>query len=137
MAIPTKYRERLQAISDGSMVMTIDVQDPCLLLYPIPEWEEIERKLSKLQTLDKRARRLQRLLIGHATECDLDSHGRILVPPLLREYAGLEKRAAFVGQCARFEIWNEDKWNERRQSWLGEETDDDLDLSPELQALTL
>ncbi len=136
MAIPSKYRDRLLALCDGQLVLTIDVRDPCLLLYPLPEWEEIERKLSKLPSLNAPARRLQRLWIGHATECDLDTHGRILLPPLLRSHASLEKKSVLLGQGARFEIWNEEVWNQRREQWLSEEVEGDIELPAELQSLT-
>ena len=78
--------------------MTIDTEERCLLLYPLKAWEEIESKLSQLPSFNPAARRIQRLLIGHATEAELDSHGRILLPTLLRDYAGLSKRAMLMGR---------------------------------------
>ena len=78
MAIPTRYRERIAARCDGQLIATVD-KDYCLLIYPFPDWEEIERKLVRLPSLDKKARRLQRLMVGHATEIDIDGHGRILL----------------------------------------------------------
>ena len=88
MAIPTRYREGLLRYCNGQMVITVD-RDHCLLLYTLPDWEEIERKLVRLPSLNKRARRLQRLMVGHATEVDLDSHGRILLSRELRDFASL------------------------------------------------
>jgi len=84
----------------------------------LPEWEEIERKLVKLPSFNVQARRLQRLLIGHATEVELDGNGRILLPPLLREFASLDKAVVMIGQGNKFEIWDEAKWNARRAEWL-------------------
>jgi MraZ protein len=104
---------------NGQMVVTVD-PDHCLLLYPLPDWEEIERKLVKLPSFNKQARRLQRLFIGHATECELDGAGRILLPPPLREFAGLEKDAVLIGQGNKFEIWSDAAWNARRAEWLAE-----------------
>ena len=135
MAMPSKYRERLVAQSEGQLVVTVDRSDPCLLLYPLPEWEEIERKLVRLGNLNNQARRLQRLLIGHATEVELDSNGRILLPPPLREFAHLDKHIALTGQGNKFEIWDEQTWNEHRNSWL--ENEDDAGLSAELESLSL
>jgi MraZ protein len=86
--------------------------------------------------LQPRARRLQRLLLGHASELELDSHGRILLPALLREYANLDKRVVLVGQGAKFELWNEDTWNEKRETWLAEEASAAGDLSAELESLS-
>lgn len=135
MAMPTKYRQSLMEHCDGQMVVTVD-RDHCLLLYPLPEWEDIERKLVKLPSLNKQARRLQRLLIGHATECELDGSGRILIPPPLREFSNLDKQIVLIGQGNKFEIWDENTWNERRDVWLAEE-EQELELSAELESLSL
>ena len=89
--MPTRYRERIVERSNGRLIATVDRSDRCLLIYPLPEWEEIELKLRRLPTLNPVARRLQRLMIGHATDLELDSSGRILIPPSLREYAGLSR----------------------------------------------
>ena len=82
IAMPTRYREELLQQSGGKMVVTVD-RDHCLLVYPLGEWEEIERKLVRLPSFNKQARSLQRLLIGHATECEMDGNGRILLAPPL------------------------------------------------------
>jgi len=136
MAMPSKYRERLAELCAGQLVVTVDRRDPCLLLYPLPEWEDIERKLARLGNLNPQARRLQRLLIGHATECELDSHGRILLPPPLRQFAKLDKRVALTGQGNKFEIWDEETWNQQRDAWLAE-VDGEGELPPELESLSL
>lgn len=133
MAMPAKYRDRLQDLCGGQLVITVDRDDRCLLVYPLPEWEEIERKLAKLPSLNKQARRLQRLLIGHATECELDSAGRILLPPKLREYAGLDKQVMLLGQVNKFELWDEQVWN---AIWSNEEVGEE-GLSVELESLSL
>ena len=134
LAIPTRYRERLGSRCDGQLVATVD-RDYCLLIYPLPDWEEIERKLVRLPSLNKQARRLQRLMVGHATEVDIDGHGRILLSRELREFAGLERQAVLIGQGNKFELWDEDRWNEKRDSWLGDE--DSVDLPSELESLSL
>lgn len=134
LAIPTRYRERIAARCDGQLVATVD-KDYCLLLYPLPDWEEIERKLMRLPSLDQRARRLQRLMVGHATEVDVDGHGRILLSRELREFAGLDRQAVLLGQGNRFELWDEQRWNETRDGWLSD--GDDADLSAQLENLTL
>jgi len=136
LAMPTRYRAELRECCDQQLVLTVS-PDRCLLLYPLPEWEDIERKISKLPSLDKRTKRLRRLLIGHATECEMDGQGRVLIAEPLRLFAGLEKRVVLVGQGKKFEIWNEDTWNRNREEWLEEESMDDLsDLSPELGNLS-
>jgi MraZ protein len=133
MAMPARYRERLQK----ELVLTIDTESPCLLLYPMAEWELIEQKLQVLPSFNRAARRIQRLLIGHATELELDSNGRLLVPPLLRTYARFDKSIMLVGQGKKFELWDEQQWHTHRTSWLEEEANASGELPDELQALSL
>lgn len=137
IVMPTRYRDRLQHESNGSIVLTIDTDEKCLLLYPLNAWEEIENKLAQLPSFNAAARRIQRLLIGHATEMELDNHGRILLPPLLREYAGLTKLAMLVGQGKKFELWDEQHWQVRRGQWLTEESGKDSELPDEVKSLSL
>jgi MraZ protein len=135
MVMPTRYRERLQERCGGKLVITVD-KEQCLLLYPLPDWEEIERKLMRLPTLNPQARRLQRLMVGHATDTDLDAHGRLLLPPNLREFAHLSRDAMLIGQGTRFELWDEARWSEQRDEWLaGEESA--VDLPAELETLSI
>lgn len=136
IVVPTRYRERLQE-SRSCIVLTIDTEEKCLLLYPLTAWEEIESKLAQLPSFNPAARRIQRLLIGHATEVELDSHGRILLPPLLREYAGLSKHAMLVGQGKKFELWDDAHWQQRRTEWLSEESNADTVLPDEVKNLSL
>ncbi len=135
MVMPTRYRERLQERCGGKLVITVD-KEQCLLVYPLPDWEEIERKLMRLPTLNPQARRLQRLMVGHATDLELDGHGRVLLPPNLREFAFLTRDAMLIGQGVRFELWDEARWNERRDEWLSSE-DVATDLPAELETLSL
>src|SRR3989337_398180 len=122
MAIPTRYRKQLARVCSGQMVLTVD-RDHCLLSYPQPEWEEIERKIMKLSSFNKQNRKLQRLLVGHATECEMDGNGRILLAPPLREFAALNKDVMLIGQGNKFEIWDDGAWNARRAEWLEDEGD--------------
>ena len=135
LVMPTRYRERLLESCGGKLVVTVD-KDRCLLIYPLPDWEEIERKLMKLPTLNPQARRLQRLMVGHATDLELDGHGRVLLTASLREYASLARDAMLIGQGARFELWDEARWNERRDEWLASE-ETTTDLPAELESLSL
>jgi len=131
--MPAKYRQQLLETADGQLVLTID-RDRCLLLYPLPVWEDVERQLIQLSSTNPRARALKRLLLGHAEECALDASGRILLPAPLREFANLEKRVVLVGQGNKFEIWNELAWNEWREAVLAGSNDDGESL-PGLDAL--
>jgi len=125
LAIPTRYRERLAARCDGEIVMTVD-RDRCLLVYPLPDWEELERKLVRLPSLHKVARRIVRIMVGYATEVEMDASGRVLVSRELRDFAGLDKQAILIGQGNKFELWDEETWNGKRDAWLGDEEDGDL-----------
>lgn len=136
MAIPTRHREQLAQYCNGQLVITVD-PDYCLLLYPFPDWEEIERKLIRLPSLDRRARSLQRLLVGHATEVELDRNGRILLPQPLRQFADLNRRAVLIGQGNKLELWDESRWHECCQQWLAEYDRDDAELSDGLGSLSL
>jgi len=83
------------------------------------------------------ARRAQRLLIGHATDLELDANGRLLLPPALREYAKLNKHAVMIGQGNKFELWDETLWNKRRTEWLKEESKRDNGLPDEMKSFSL
>ena len=120
MVMPTRYRASIQERAESKLVVTVD-RDQCLLIYPLPDWEQTERKLMSLPSLHAQARRLQRLMVGHATDVELDGHGRVLLPPELREFAGLARYGMLIGQGNRFELWDETRWNERRSFWLKSE----------------
>jgi len=109
-------------VAEGRLVLTIDVKEQCLLLYPLPAWEVVQNKLEALSNIGDEARRLQRLLIGHATDIDMDAQGRILVPPMLREFAQLDKKLVVVGQGNKLEIWSADQWQQRMSVWLSEDS---------------
>jgi MraZ protein len=121
-AIPTRYRGALGAGEEqGPLVVTIDTEETCLLLYTAAAWQVIEDNLQKLPSFNSAARRIQRLLIGHATDVEVDANGRVLLPAELRHYAQLEKEAVMIGQGNKFEIWNKALWEARRAQWLSEE----------------
>ncbi len=110
MAIPAKYRETLSSACGGRIIMTAHTQDRCVLVYPETEWQAILPKIEALPTFNRAALRAQRLLIGYACALELDANGRVLVPPTLRDYAGLEKKLMLVGLGKKFELWSEDAW---------------------------
>ena len=110
LSIPAKYRERLMARCGGHVMLTMDPTNGCLLLYPYPEWEIIERQINTLTGMDPVTRQLKMLVVGSAEELDMDSAGRILVPPMLRKFAKLEKDVVLVGQDKKFALWSEVNW---------------------------
>lgn len=117
MGIPVRYRSVLLG-NANTLIVTIDPEDPCLLIYPLAEWETIEAQLAQLPTLNPAARAIQRLLLGHAAEIEMDPQGRILLPAPLREHALLEKNIVLLGQGRKFEIWSEARWAEARKQSL-------------------
>ncbi|AHF04884.1 cell division protein MraZ [Marichromatium purpuratum 984] len=136
LAVPARYRERLRAACDSQLVVTVD-RDRCLLLYPESEWDTIERKLAALPAFDATARAIQRLYIGNAQDVEMDAQGRILLPQHLRDFATLDKRVAFVGQGAKFELWDELAWNARTVAALNDTAIDELAAAAGLGSFTL
>lgn len=135
MAIPKRYRESIAEASDNQLVATIDVHSPCLLIYTLDEWEVIERKLMSLPNADQQTRLYQRLLLGHATEMEMDSQGRVLLPGLLREHAKLDKNAILLGQGNKFELWAQEAWDAQRPEMLDSAASNQI--SESLASLTL
>ena len=124
LAIPTKYRTTILDRFDGNMVITIDYEEKCLLLYTISAWEKIQSKINELPSFNKNARRIQRLLVGHAEDVDLDSNGRILISKPLRNFSEITKKVTMIGQGEKFEIWSDLIWQARVNQWRSEETDE-------------
>jgi MraZ protein len=124
LTIPTKYRNTISDQSNGNMVVTIDSEEKCLLLYPANIFSNIETKINDLPSFTKNTRRIQRLLIGHAEDLELDSSGRILLPKPLRLVAEMSKKVTLIGQGQKFEIWSDDIWNNKVNKWRSEETDE-------------
>ncbi len=141
MAMPAKYRERLLESCAGCLVITIDPtnssREPCLLLYPLPEWEVIQTKIDALSSFDAASRKVQRLLVGHADDVEMDGSGRILLPTALREYAGMDKKIVLIGQGKKLELWDEGHWNRCREAWLDGAVTDAENLPSNLSSLSL
>jgi len=134
LAIPARFRESLLSASKGQIVLTIDPNAPNLALYSLDQWEGIQAKIEALPSLNPQARRLKQLFIGYAFDLELDSNGRVLVPPKLREYAQLEKSLVLLGQGQKIEIWSEGLWGQRFEEMLS--MSDGLEgLPEEMQSL--
>jgi MraZ protein len=137
MALPARVRESVTAMSGGQLVVTIDTRERCLLLYPLPHWEEVQRKLENLPNVNPRSRTLQRLLIGHATDLEPDGNGRVLLPQKLRDYAGLDRKLVLVGQGNKVEIWSEPRWEARMEEWLSDDSVAELAGAEEFTGLSV
>lgn len=129
MSLPARMRDELLQYEDMTIVVTIDPMSPCLLMYPISEWEVIQAKLDKLPTFQPQARRLQRLLVGHATDLDMDKAGRVLLPAPLREFAQLDKKIALIGQGKKIEVWSQDLWETQRDQYLEQSDESEQQLN--------
>jgi MraZ protein len=133
LAVPTRHRDFLLSYCGGRLIVTAD-PSKCLLIYPLPDWEPIEKKLNSLSSFNPQTRSLQRLLVGNASDVELDSAGRILVPTSLRQFAGLEKSVVLAGQGNKFEVWDEEKWNQQNAEAL---VFRDGVMPPELEGFSL
>ena len=133
MAVPARHRDALLALAEGRLVLTAHPHR-CLLIYPAPAWEPIRAKILAAPSLETQSAMLRRLLVGFAVETEMDAAGRILVPPELRPYAGLEKQVWLVGQGGNFELWSDAGWKQQQEAIfaLGDKL-----LPPGLETLTL
>ena len=114
VAIPVKYRDDL-----GEEFILTKGLDKCLVLYPLTDWSELEKKLEKLSIADSNSRFYRRFFSAGATTCILDKQGRILIPQNLREYAGLDKDVTIIGAINTVEIWDTCQYNEFMDKNLG------------------
>ena len=115
LAIPARHREALVEASDGQLVLTAHPHR-CLLLYPEPAWLPIRDKVLATSSLNPQAASIKRLLVGHARDETLDSAGRLLIAPELRQFAGLEKQVWLVGLGSHFEIWSDIGWQKEQDA---------------------
>ncbi len=106
--IPARFRDVIKVGNSNSLI--VSKLDKCLVAYPVEEWHKIESKITSLAEKSGTLRRFRRVFVGGASECSYDKQERILIPPLLRQYAGLEKDIALVGVLTHFEIWCREQW---------------------------
>ena len=133
LAIPARHREALLAASGGQLVLTAHPHR-CLLLYPAVAWEPIRDKVLAASSLNLQSAAIKRLLVGNARDESLDSAGRLLVAPELRQFAQFDKQVWLVGQGTHFEIWSDAGWQQQQEVFLGM---GDQSLPPGLEDLVL
>ena len=115
LAIPMRYRDSIQEVCDGRLVLTYSAFDSgALYLYPEEEWKQVRDQVMTLSPARRSHRSLQRKLVGSASTVEPDGNGRIQLPQTLRQVAGLEKKVALLGMGKRFEIWNDNVLNQER-----------------------
>jgi MraZ protein len=131
LVVPSRHRDALMNQSAGNLVLTAHPHR-CLLLYPQPAWEPIQAKIMSLSSFDRQSSALQRLLVGYAEDMEMDSAGRLLVSPALREFAQLEKSAMLVGQGSHFELWSMEAWKSQLEQVMDADS-----LPTELEGFSL
>lgn len=136
LSIPAKLRAFFEEESENKLVMTADIEKN-LMIYTLPQWEAVEAKLTKLPSLDKKARQLKRLFMGYASELELDGTGRVLIPVMLREYAGLDKKVTLVGMGNKFELWSAERWESQLAADIDDLLEDGVDLDDALGGLAI
>ncbi len=119
LIMPAKFRERL----GDKIWITVGIEG-CLYVYPNDEWEDIENKFREIPTMtNKDARRFRRYFFSNADDRDIDKQGRVLIPPALREYAGLENEVVLAGVMDHIEIWSKERWPENDYDDIDELTE--------------
>ncbi len=112
MAVPARFRDEL---ADG-LVVTRGV-DHCLAIYPISQWNELAANIDALPVSDADARTFRRMIFAEAIDLVPDGQGRILIPPELRAFAGLEREAVVIGVHSFIEVWSPERWNAARETF--------------------
>lgn len=134
LGVPARHRDALTLACGGRMVLTAHPHK-CLAIYPEPNWAPIRDQLLAVPGLDPRTAQIKRLLVGFAREEEMDSSGRLLIAPELREWAALEKQVWLVGQGKSFELWSEARWREQQDELLSQLST--AGLPPGFENLTL
>ncbi len=122
--IPARFRDEIG--NGGTDAIMVSRMDNCLVAYPIDEWHNIEARILSLAEKSEPMRRFRRVFIGGASECPVDKQERVLVPPVLRQYAGLEKEIVLVGVLDHFEIWSRDRWDKENELMEADMTEEDV-----------
>jgi len=105
--VPSKFREEL-----GEKFVLAKGLDSCIFVYPLAKWEAVLSSLEQLSATDPRARRFARSFTARAFDVEIDKQFRVVLPPVLREFAGIGKEIVTIGACTRLEIWDKQRWQE-------------------------
>ncbi len=124
LGIPAKYRDILQNLSGGKIVITLESAQ-CLLIYPENEWDTVRDKVQNLpNSLHPLVKSYQRLVLGYAENLELDKSGRILLPATLKQMAKLDKEIVLVGMGNKFELWDKNSWHQETEKALQSSAED-------------
>ncbi len=132
LIIPARFRDIIKADGDGVMISKLDHG---LFAYTLEGWKDIERKIIAMVEEGSNLRRFRRVFVGSASYCSCDKQGRILIPPPLRDYAGIEKEVVLVGVLDHFEIWSRENWE--KENLQLEDDMERVDVSNEIAKLGL
>jgi MraZ protein len=113
VSVPSKFRDIIAERFEGKLVLSIDL-DRCVTVYPLEEWERVEEKIRSVPQMQQEVKDYMRFVFSSAAECELDRQGRILIPPALRERAGITKSVVVVGIINKIEVWDRATWDARR-----------------------
>jgi MraZ protein len=116
ITVPARWRELLETNVAGQLIVAKN-PDGCLSLYPLPVWEKFE---NELLTLSSEHDAWRRIFIGSATDVEIDSAARVLIPPELRVWAGLEREVKFMGVGPHFELWDMARYEARESQAIAQ-----------------
>jgi MraZ protein len=120
VSLPARFREIISSRYSEDRLILTSFTEPCLIAYPVAEWQLVEDRFRKLPHFDPKLLRLKRVLISGAQECQIDSNGRVLIPPVLREYAKLERDVVWTGMVEWIELWSKETWERVSQEDRGQ-----------------
>jgi MraZ protein len=124
LIIPARFRSVIaQSSLDAVIASKIDTSVVC---YTVEEWHKIEQRILNLAVRSEHMRRFRRIFIGGAFQCDLDKQSRILIPPTLRQHAGLNKEVVLVGVLDHFEILSRENWIDEDHKLLNDMQNEEL-----------
>ena len=127
IAVPAKYRQCITESTASHMIITCDPYDNCLLIFTLEHWENTEADLQSLSNSKPLHRRLKRIMLSHATEVDMDTNGRLLIPGVLRERAKLQKDVMLIGHGKTFQLWDENQWHKLVEEDMAVMSSEELD----------
>ena len=110
-SLPARFRQLLPDPSDARLILTPNLFDPCLDVFPMHAWEEVEAKVASFKRWDRDVQLFRRAYVSAAVECEIDRAGRVLVPASLRERAGLQREVLWAGVGTTMELWSKERWN--------------------------
>ncbi len=117
LSLPARYKSLFGDDEQHIFVITVD-KERCLLIYPLRNWELVEKRIENIPNLNPEIRQYQRLILGYAHEVEIDKNNRILISKELRDFATISKKVVLTGQGRKFELWDDALWDQKMNNWL-------------------